>query len=167
MAGIEILSPDSQVLARSRTPVRIPIVNHALVSLSDILLFETNDRLADNLPDAMSRMVTANRVDGEKKVGLYWEIYDLNTSAESLPVALTLTRQRGGTLERMRENLGITPKSTPITIRWSEPKSNVAMASRSVLLDLTLVPKGKYDLRIALGSDDHPLTFSQRTIEIR
>ncbi len=167
MAGIEILSPDSQVLARSRTPVRIPIVNHALVSLSDILIFESDGRLADALPDAMARMVTANRVDGDRKVGLYWEIYDLNTTSESLPVALTLTRQRGSALERMRENLGISQKSTPISIQWSEPKSNVAMAPRSILLDVSLVPKGKYDLRIALGDGDHPLTSTQRTIEIR
>lgn len=167
MAGIEILSPDSQVIARSRSPVRIPIVNHGLVSLSDILIFDTEGHLADNLGDAMSRMITSNRVDGEKKVGLFWEIYDLNTTAESLPVALTLTRQRGGALERMRENLGLSPRSTPISIRWSEPKSNVAMAPRSILLDLSLVPKGKYDLRIALGDEVHPITSTQRTIEIK
>lgn len=167
MAGIEILSPDSQVLARSRTPVRIPVVNHALVSLSDILVFETDGRLADNLPSAMTRMVPSNRVDGEQKVGLYWEIYDLNTTAESLPVALTLTRQRGSALERMRENLGIAPRPTPISIRWSEPRANVAMSPRSILLDLSLVPKGRYDLRIALGDEEHPLASTQRTIEIR
>lgn len=167
MAGIEILSPDSQVIARSRTPIRIPIVNHALVSLSDILMFETTGRLADNLGDAMGRMVTSNRVNGKQKVGLYWEIYDLNTTGESLPVALTLTRQRGSALERMRENLGLTPRITPISIRWSEPKSNVAMAPRSILLDLSLVPEGKYDLRLTLGDEEHPITFTQRTIEIR
>jgi hypothetical protein len=168
MAGIEILSPDSQVIARSRAPVRIPIVNHALVSLSDILVFETDGRLADNLADAMSRMVTSNRVDGDRKVGLYWEIYDLNTTGESLPVALTLTRQRpNGALERMRENLGLTSRPTPLSIRWTEPKSNVAMAPRSILLDLSLVPKGKYDLRITLGDEEHPITATQRSIEIR
>jgi hypothetical protein len=168
MAGVEILSPDSQVVARSRVPVRIPMVNHALVSLSDILVFDTDGRLADSLPDAMSRMVTANRVDGDRKVGLYWEIYDLNTTGESLPVALTLTRQRPtGALERMKENIGLGTKPTPLSIRWTEPKSNVAMAPRSILLDLSLVPKGKYDLRIALGDEEHPLTWTQRTIEIR
>jgi hypothetical protein len=167
MAGVEILSPDSQVMGRSRAPVRIPIVNHGLVSLSDILVFDTEGSLADNLGDAMSRMIPSNRVDGEKKVGLYWEIYDLNTTGESLPVALTLTRQRGSALERMRENLGISPRSTPISIRWNEPKSNVAMAPRSILLDLSLVPKGKYDLRIALGDEEHPITATQRSIEIK
>ena len=167
LAGVEILSLDSQVIARSRAPVRIPIVNHGLVSLSDILVFDTDGRLADNLPDAMSRMITSNRVDGEKKVGLYWEIYDLNTTGESLPVALTLTRQRGGALERMRENLGLTPRPTPLSIRWTEPKSNVAMAPRSILLDLSLVPKGRYDLRIALGDEEHPITSTTRTIEIK
>ncbi len=167
LAGVEILSPDSQVIARSRVPVRIPIVNHGLVSLSDILVFATDGRLAESLADAMSRMVTSNRVNGDRKVGLYWEIYDLYTTGESLPVSLTLTRQRGTALERMRENLGISPKPTPLSIRWTEPKSNVAIAPRSILLDLSLVPKGKYDLRIALGDEEHPITSTQRSIEIR
>ena len=67
----------------------------------------------------------------------------------------------------MRENLGLSPRPTPISIRWNEPKSNVAMAPRSILLDLSLVPKGKYDLRIALGDEDHPITATQRSIEIK
>lgn len=167
MVGIEVLSLDSQVFARSRAALLIPPVNHARVSLSDILLFETDERLAKDLDDAMARMVPSSRVNGDKKVGLYWEINDLNSSADQLPVALTLTRQQGGTAERIRENLGIKARDNPLSIRWIEPLSSVATAPRSVLLDLSLVPRGKYNLRIALGEEGRPLAVTQRSIELR
>jgi hypothetical protein len=167
MAGVEILSPDSEVVARSRIPIRVDAVNHNVVSLSDILLFETDGALADNLERAMSRMLGSSRVRGDRKIGLYWEIYDLKSAGTDLPVALTLTRLRGNTMERIRESLGLADKPTPISIRWTEPRSNLATAPRSLLLDLSLVPRGRYALEIALGNEGNPLTETSRVIEIR
>jgi hypothetical protein len=169
LGGVEILSLDSQALARSRVPIRIPVTNHALVSLSDVLLFDarSGEELPANLPQAMGRMISSNRVDGDRKVGLYWEMYDLNLTGADTPVSLTLTRQKSTGLQAIRENLGLSARNTPISIKWMEPRTTTPLSPRSVLLDLSLVPKGKYDLRIALGDGDHPLAISQRTVEIR
>lgn len=167
MVGVEILSPDSQVLARSRTPLQIPPLSQSTVSLSDILLFETDGPLANNLTDAMTRMTSSERVSADRKVGLYWEIYNMSLAGDQVPVALTLTRQPGSRLERVRQNLGIKSRDAPLSIRWTEPGSSVVIASRSILLDLSLVPKGRYDLRIALGENSRPLAVALRPIEVR
>ena len=167
LVGVEIISPDSRQVARSRIPIELEAPDRGRVSVSDVLLFETEGGLADTMEEAMKRMLGSSRVAGDRKLGLFWEIYDLHAAGTQLPVALTLTRLKGGTMERMLQTLGIVDNPTPVSIRWTETPANIAVSPRSIVIDLSLIPKGRYELRLAIGPDDRPLALSQRVVDVR
>jgi hypothetical protein len=61
--------------------------------------------------------------------------------------------------------LRIAPKQTPLNVRWQENGASGVLSARSVLLDLSLVPAGKYAVKLEVGND--PLAIASRTIEVR
>ena len=95
------------------------------------------------------------------KVGIYWETYGLARSDSAQPVSLTLTRVQVGTLRRIGESIGLASKSSPLTIRWNQVSRGDEIAARSVVLDLSLIPRGKYLLRIDAGA-----ASSSKVVEI-
>jgi hypothetical protein len=66
-----------------------------------------------------------------------------------------------GTLRRLGESIGLASKSSPLTIRWNQVSIGSEIAARSVVLDLSLIPRGKYLLRIGAGT-----ASSSRIVEI-
>lgn len=167
LVSTELMSADSQHVARSRVPIELLPPGIGQVRVSDILLYATNEQLADSLEDAMTHMIGGSRVSGGRKIGLFWEIYDLKLAGTQLPVALTLTRLGGGTMERVLQTLRISESATPLRVRWTEFAATVAVAPRSIVIDLSLIPKGRYELRLTLGPEDKPLASTDRVIDIR
>lgn len=167
LVGVEILSPDSRQVARSRVPAMLEAPVEGTVRISDLLMFDTSGESADNLDAAMARMIGSSRVSGKGKLGIFWEVYDLDATRTQLPVALTLTRLKGNTMERVLQTLGIVENPTPLSIRWSETPSAVATSPRSIIIDLALIPHGRYELLLAIGPDQRPLASAKRVIEVR
>jgi hypothetical protein len=81
------------------------------------------------------------------------------------PVSLTLNRVQVGTIRRIGESIGLASRSSPLTIRWNQMMSVGSMTARAVVLDLSLIPKGRYMLRIETGSQGRTASTS-RLIEI-
>jgi hypothetical protein len=136
-----------------------PLKPHAL-ALSDPLLFSPSDAEVADLEAAMNAALGSNTVK-RGKVGIYWETYGLAKSDSAQPVSLTLTRVQVGTLRRLGESIGLASKSSPLTIRWNQVSIGSEIAARSVVLDLSLIPRGKYLLRIGAGT-----ASSSRIVEI-
>jgi len=57
-------------------------------------------------------------------------------------------------------------KSTPMSIAWRETPVLGGIASRSVVLDLSLIPRGRYRLKLELTPRAGPPVTSTRVIEI-
>jgi hypothetical protein len=122
-----------------------PLKPHAL-ALSDPLLFSPSDAEVADLEAAMNAALGSNTVK-RGKVGIYWETYGLAKSDSAL--------------RRLGESIGLASKSSPLTIRWNQVSIGSEIAARSVVLDLSLIPRGKYLLRIGAGT-----ASSSRIVEI-
>ena len=56
------------------------------------------------------------------------------------------------------------PKQTPLNIRWQDNGAAGVLSARAVTLDLSLVPEGKYSVKLEIGNDGHAI--SSRMIEV-
>jgi len=130
------------------------------IALSDPLLFEATDSAVGDLETAMKFALGSNTVR-RGKVGIYWETYGLAQSDSTQPVSLTLTRVQLGALRRLGESIGLASRMSPLRIQWNQVNGST-IAYRAVVLDLTLIPAGKYELTIQTTS-----AVSSRTIELR
>jgi hypothetical protein len=164
--SVEIVNPESRRgAAWMREGLMIAPYVAGSVAMSDPLLFDPDDSEVSGLESAMSRALGETSVT-RGKLGIYWETYGLAQTDSAEAVSLTLTRVQEGTLRRIGEAIGLTNRTSPLTIRWNQIMS-VGVTSRSVVLDLSQIPRGKYMLRIETGLEGATLAQSSRLIEIR
>jgi len=166
LLSLEILSEQKRKAARARQSVWLPPRTTGGLGVSDILLFdppagEVSD-LAHALPAARGNLTA----DAKRKLGLFWEIYGLAKADSALPVALTLTRITEGSLRRIAESIGLGRRS-PIRIAWREYAAPGGVATRSVVLDLSLIPSGKYVLKLDATPAGQDAVTTSRIIDIR
>jgi len=148
LVSVEIVSAEKKKAARARQSVWLPPKTPDGLAVSDLLLFDPPSHdvsdLVQALPTARGNLTAAAR----GKLGLYWEIYGLARADSAMPVSLTLTRITEGRLRRFAESIRIGRRGTPMTIAWRESPSLGGVATRSVVLDLSLIPRGKYVLKL-------------------
>jgi hypothetical protein len=162
LVSVEVINAASgSGAAWKRSVLRLGPIPGGAVSMSDPLLFDATDEDVTDLDAAMRSAIGGNTVS-RGKVGIYWEMYGLARTDSAEPVSLTLTRVQQGTLRRIGESIGLATRSGPLTIRWNQTMSAGSVTSRSVILDLSLIPRGKYMLRIETDS-----VVASRTIEVR
>jgi hypothetical protein len=150
-----------------RRGVALPPRSPNGIAVSDVLLFDAGAAEGTDFASILPYTLPGLTVDGHKKLGLYWEAYGLSKPDSALPVSLTLTRVAGGTLRRLAEAIGLGQRSTPMSIAWHETPSLGGIATRSVVLDLSLIPRGKYRLKLELAPSGGPPVVSSRLIEIQ
>jgi hypothetical protein len=134
--------------------------------LSDVLMFAPGTaevrELSQALPTALGSSVASRA-----KLGIYWEVYGLAKADSALPMSLTLTRINQGPLERLGQAIGVTPRVNPLSISWRENPTLGSITTRSVILDLSLIPRGKYSLRVEATPSSQAAASTTRIIEIR
>ena len=163
--SLETWSPEKKRGARLRQGVWLPRRGPNSIAVSDILLFDASPDAAD-LTSILPHTLGSLTVGTDRKLGLYWEAYGLARPDSALPVSLTLTRVEGA-LRRLAEAIGLGKRSSPLSIAWRETPSMGGVASRSVVLDLSLIPRGRYKLKLELTPSGSPPVTSTRTIEIK
>jgi hypothetical protein len=72
-----------------------------------------------------------------------------------------------GALRRLAGAIGLGKRSSPLSIAWRETPSMGGIATRSVVLDLSLIPRGRYRLKLELTPSGSPPVTAVRMIEIR
>ncbi|MEO5905024.1 MAG: hypothetical protein ABIQ55_13495 [Gemmatimonadaceae bacterium] len=166
MMSLEILRPDTRHAGWRRQGVWLAPKAAGEVALSDILLFEPGASEVRELSEALPSALGSN-VASRAKLGIYWEVYGLAGADSALPMSLTLTRIAQGPLERLGGAIGVTPRTNPLSISWRESPSLRSITTRSVVLDLSLIPKGRYSLRIEATPKSQVPAATTRVIEIR
>jgi hypothetical protein len=136
------------------------------IALSDILIFEPGALDVRDLPQALPLAIGGNATP-RAKLGVYWEVYGLARADSALAMSLTLTRVNQGPLERLGQKIGVTPRIEPLSITWRENPSLGSITTRSVVLDLSLIPRGSYELRVEAAPSGQAAAFTTRTIEIQ
>ena len=164
LIGVELLAKDSAGAARWRKGVAEIPLDSGKVSLSDLLFVDGGPSLPSDLDEAAPRAHGGTRFRRDKQVGLFWELYGKTPADSALPISLTITPIEEGFFRRAFRALRIVPKVAPLNIRWHENGAAGLMSARAVLLDLSLVPAGKYAVKLEVGN--YPLAVASRIIEV-
>ena len=165
LVGVELLAKDSAAAARWRSGLAEIPLDSARISVSDLLFVDDGQSLPTDLTEAIPRAHGGTRFDRGKQVGLFWELYGKAPADSALPMSLTITPVDEGFLRRAFRALRISPKVSPLNIRWQENGAAGMLSARSVLLDLSLVPAGKYAVKLEVGNS--PAATTSRIIEIQ
>lgn len=151
LAGVELISLDGKAAGRWRGVVQ-PIPNDSgKPAISDLLLFDATDSLASTLDGAIASAYGNNSIAQDRKVGVYWESYGDTAADSARAVSLTLTPIAPSLVTRVIRALGVGKKLAPVDVRWRDASAGATMQPRSVLLDLSQVAPGRYELRLAIG----------------
>ena len=166
LLSLEVLADSARYGAWSRGGIRQHTLAAGQVDVSDILLFSPEQPDVSDLDSVLSSALPGNEI-ARGKVGAYWEIYGLAAADSALPVSLQLTPITRNALRRIGQSIGLAPRSSPLNIRWSETPAAGGISSRSVVLDLSLIPRGRYELRVEVNPAGKPVAASSRIVEIR
>ena len=137
--GVELLAKDSAAAARWRSGFAEIPLDSARISVSDLLFVDGAPLLPNGLDNAIAHAHGGTRFRHDQKVGLFWELYGRTPADSALPISLTITPLDEGLLHRAFRALRISPKLSPINIRWQE-NGAAGISARTVMLDLSLVP---------------------------
>jgi hypothetical protein len=165
LIGVELLAKDSAGAARWRSGFAEVPLDSAKISVSDLLFVDAAPSLPSDLGEATARAHGGTIFPKGKQIGLFWELYGKAPTDSSLPISLTITPVDAGFMRRAFRALRIAPKPTPLNIRWQENGASGVLSPRSVLLDLSLVPAGKYSVKLEVQG--YPLATTSRTIQVK
>jgi len=165
LIGVELLAKDSAAAARWRSGFAEIPLDSGRISVSDLLFVDGAPDLPTDLGEATARAHGGTKFQRNTKIGLFWELYGLAPADSTLPVSLTITRADESFLKRTFQALRIAPKSMPLNIRWQENGASGVLSPRSIVLDLSMVPAGKYVVKLQAGDD--PKASSSRLIEVQ
>ena len=79
----------------------------------------------------------------------------------------SLRRHAAASLRRIAQSVGLGRRASPISIAWRESPSAGGIATRSVVLDLSLIPRGKYVLKLEAAPRGQGGATSSRVLDIR
>jgi hypothetical protein len=164
LIGVELLAKDSAGAARWRKGFGEIPLDSGKISLSDLLFVDGGPSLPSDLNEAIPIAHGGTRFRRDKQVGLFWELYGKTPADSALPISLTITPIDEGFFRRAFRALRIVPKVAPLNIRWRENGASGVLSARSVLLDFSLVPAGKYAVKLEVGN--YPLAVASRIIEV-
>ena len=164
LVGVELLAKDSTAAARWRAGFNEIPLDSGKISVSDLLLVDGAPSLPSSLDEAITRAHGGTKFKRNVQVGLFWELYGSTPADSALPVTLTITPVDESLLHRAFRVLRIAPKAMPLNIRWQENGAAGVMSPRSVLLDLSAVPPGKYAVKLEVGNSGG--TSTTRLIEV-
>lgn len=164
LIGVELLAKDSAGAARWRTGFAEIPLDSGKISVSDLLFVDGAPSLPSDLTQAITQAHAGTKFRRDKQVGLFWELYGKTPADSALPISLTITPIDQGFIRRAFRALRIVPKVTPLNIRWQENGASGVLSARSVVLDLSLVPAGKYAVKLEVGNS--PVAVASRIIEV-
>ncbi len=165
LIGVELLARDSARAARWRSGFAEIPLDSGRISVSDLLFVDGSPSLPADLNEAIPRAHGGTKFRRNQKIGLFWELYGRTPADGALPISLTITPVDESLLRRTFRALRIAPRLTPLNIRWQENGASGVLSARSVLLDLSLVPAGKYSVKLEVGN--YPMAVASRVIEVK
>ena len=163
LIGVELLARDSTAAARWRSGFAEIPLDAGKISVSDLLFVDGAPSLPSSLDEAIPRAHGGTKFRRNVQVGLFWELYGSTPADSALRVTLTITPVNESLLRRTFRVLRIVPKASPLNIRWQENGAAGVMSPRSVVLDLSAVPAGKYSVKIEVGTG----ASTARVIEVK
>lgn len=166
IVSVEARDSAARRVARARSIVRPP-ASPGRVTISDLLLFDDPASAPATLEEAMPRARATMRVDRATPVGVFWEMYGVESSGESLAYTLTVMREGDSWYRRAAERLKVVDRRAPVRMQWNEPSARPgATRSRSLALDLSTLPAGRYRVDLTLEAGGEKAATASRVVEV-
>jgi hypothetical protein len=108
------------------------------------------------------------RVARRSPVGVYWEMYGVDPTGETLAYRLTVTRERAPWYRRAAEKLGVVERRAPVRMEWDEPSARPGAArERALAVDFSTLPEGRYRIELTLEVDSLTVASASRVVDVR
>jgi hypothetical protein len=162
--SLEVLCAADRWAARSRYGVGLAARQSDGLSLSDLLVLgnpgdgELPAKLAELLPLVLGTL----RARSGERLALYWELNDTAGAGREVDVTVTLTRTDKGFFRKAVEWAGLARKGEEaVGLQWRERSDGSAISSRTVALDLPVLPEGTYRLSLRVSAAGGSLEASR------
>ena len=167
VVSVEARDSAARRVARARRVVRPP-ASGGRVTISDLLLFDDPATLPASLEDVVTRARGTVRVDRRTPVGVFWEMYGVNPSGETLAYSLTVTREGTSWYRRAAEKLKVVDRRAPVRMQWEEPSAQThATRSRALAVDFSTLPEGRYRIELTLEAGGESPAKAARVVDVK
>ncbi|HEX8695338.1 MAG TPA: hypothetical protein VF746_23200 [Longimicrobium sp.] len=166
MLSLEALERTSRRAARARYGVDLRRPAAPGLALSDVLLLADSAARPASLDEAAPLARGTTRFAPGERLGLFWEVYGLDPRADTLTLAVALSRRGVGGLRRTAERLGLARAATPVRMRWSEEVEAGAVLPRSLAIALPDVPDGDYVIEVSVRTRAGATASATREIRV-
>lgn len=163
LISVEALASDHGA-ARARFGHRLPERVGAF-GLSDILLFDWDDDIGEQLDDVLPRMLGTTRLERDRKVGIYWEMYGVDRD-DDIEITLRVTPHESGFLRRLGESLRLVGRRAAVGVEWQDQVGRTDIVSRTLQVDLGSLSRGTYTLEVQARDGAGATVVARRDIEI-
>ncbi|MFL5493068.1 MAG: hypothetical protein ACJ8DC_01670, partial [Gemmatimonadales bacterium] len=105
----------------------------------------------------------------EKRVGLYWEMFDQPDSTTTVEIAVTRTSSgsKGDPPYSVGRPWCPLTTASPVRLSWREESgSRPRGVGRSVVLDLRSLPRGRYLITVQISVAGRPRGCSSREVRV-
>jgi len=168
LVSLELLDDSTHSAARLRYGITPPR-DVGRVSVSDLLMFAPpgGDASPHTLPEVTSLMLHDLHVSAKEPLGVFWETYGVKAEGESVAVTLTIERIKEGWARRAAERMHLATPFSPMRVQWQELPNQVDhVASRTMMLDLSKLDPGRYEIRLMVSPKGEPSVVTKREIMI-
>jgi hypothetical protein len=164
LLSLELLAPTERHAARMRVGFASPR-GHTF-ALSDLLLYAPSSDAAYSLSDVRDSTLAGNTVSASHTVGVFWEIYGLDSPAV-LHFSLTVEQVDIGAVRRLAERLHLTAKTSGLAMQWDEgPHLTNGIAARGAKVDVSALRPGHYRLALRVRTPHGETASAVRTIDV-
>lgn len=165
LASLEIID-EPRAAGRGRVALAARDPDSTRVALSDLLFFEPPDSLPGDLAAVLPYVHTATTVPRGRRLGLYWEVYGLQ-SGEPAAISVSVQQRGKGLLRRAAESVGLATTSPPLQLEWHERMREPAgLAARSLEVDVSTLRPGRYRITVSVAPTGRKRASASRELHI-
>jgi hypothetical protein len=118
------------------------------IAVSDVLLLEPGER-PRTLGETVERLLPDGKLDADRQVTLYWEVYGLGDLAAPR-VTVRVSRVRASRARRLAEKLGLRDEPQTVQMEWETDAPTGRMATAGITLDLGDRPAGTWRITVTV-----------------
>jgi hypothetical protein len=167
IASFEVTADSPAHAARARVGIAPWDPSRPGLSLSDVLTFEPADSLPAELSDVLPLVRGPARVQRGGRIGLYWELYGVAPSGETLTARVTVAPARTGWLRRLGGWLGLGARSRETRLEWQEGgRPQGGIVRRSLVVDLATLTPGHYRIELTVATPQGGSRAASRDLEV-
>ncbi|MGH7570791.1 MAG: hypothetical protein ACREMK_02970 [Gemmatimonadota bacterium] len=168
VVSVEALAREASLAARARYGLPIDGPAGRRPALSDLLLVDPAGGLPRSLREATSRARASVRVEPDRSVGVFWEIYPPGGGPYEARLSMRLKDEQGGFWKGLGAALGLTDRAGgSVALEWIETiPARQEVYPRALVLSLPDLPPGRYALELEVVLPDSRRAWVERPIVV-